>query len=66
MKFLNNISVHQILLNFKMIYNLLQSTLTLFWRWLKSTFTSYEDDISYGIKLEQEYQNTIASKKINA
>ena len=49
-----------------MIYNLLQSTLTLFWRWLKSTFTSYEDDISYGIKLEQEYQNTIASKKINA
>jgi len=23
---------------------------------LKSTFTSYEDDISYGIKLEREYE----------
>ena len=56
MKFFSSISVHQVLLDFNML---------LFWKWLKSTFTNYEDDISYGIKLEQEYQNIITSKNIN-
>jgi hypothetical protein len=36
----------------------------LFWQWLKSTFNSYEDDISYGSKLEQQYEKYLI-KKLN-
>ena len=34
---------------------MLFKNMTLFWKWLKSTFNSYEDDITYGFRLEQEY-----------
>ena len=47
-----------------MSYNFLSNSLILFWSWFKSTFTDYEDDISYGFKLEQDYQKSL-KKKLN-
>ena len=34
----------------------LSKILSEFWSWLISTFTDYEDDISVGLRLEQQYQ----------
>jgi hypothetical protein len=36
--------------------SLLSKIILSFWSWLISTITDYEDDISYGLKLEQQYQ----------
>jgi hypothetical protein len=44
--------------------NILFKNATLFWQWLKSTINSHEDDISYGFKLEQQYEKYLI-KKLN-